>query len=206
MCYRYQLAMSPKLEPIAEAARKSKLYYNNIGRLGKPVSTVGEIFPDYIVPVLAPNKDGKKTVYPMLWGYRIQGLGRPLANARSETASEKETFREGWATHRCIVPASWYYEWEHFKSATGKIKAGDKYAIMQKDTELMYFCGLYRIEDNYPHFVILTRPAAESIAFIHDRMPVIIPEDAVDCWIDPQFNPHVVMQEAVKDMVFEKEI
>ena len=113
MCYRYQLALSPKLEPIAEAAKRSKLYYNNIGWLGKPVLTEGEIFPNSIVPVLAPSRTGKKTAYPMWWGYKIQGLGRPLVNARSETAAEKETFRESWVEHRCAVPASWYYEWEH---------------------------------------------------------------------------------------------
>ena len=125
MCYRYQLALSPKLEPIAEAAKRSKLYYNNIGWLGKPVLTEGEIFPNSIVPVLAPSRNGKKTAYPMWWGYKIQGLGRPLVNARSETAAEKETFRESWVEHRCAVPASWYYEWEHFKSPSGKVKAGD---------------------------------------------------------------------------------
>ena len=206
MCYRYQLALSPKLEPIAEAAKRSKLYYNNIGWLGKPVLTEGEIFPNSIVPVLAPSRTGKKTAYPMWWGYKVQGLGRPLVNARSETAAEKETFRESWVEHRCAVPASWYYEWEHFKSSSGKVKAGDKYAIMPKDTELMYFCGLYRIENNYPHFVILTQPACESIAFIHDRQPVIMTEDAVDCWIDPKFNPYVVLEESVRDLMAEREI
>ncbi len=206
MCYRYQLAMSPKLEPIAEAAKRSKLYYNNIGRLGKPVLTEGEIFPNSIVPVLAPSKNGKKTAYPMWWGYTVQGIGKPLVNARSETAAEKETFRESWVGHRCAVPASWYFEWEHFKSPSGRMKTGDKYAIMPKDTELMYFCGLYRIENNYPHFVILTQPACESIAFIHDRQPVIMTEDAVDCWIDPKFNPYVVLEESVRDLMAEKEI
>ena len=39
MCYRYRLAMPPKLEPIAEAVKRSKLYYNNTGRLGKPIFT-----------------------------------------------------------------------------------------------------------------------------------------------------------------------
>ena len=206
MCYRYQLAMSPKLEPIAEAAKRSKLYYDNIGWLGKPVLTEGEIFPDSIVPTLAPNKSGKKTVYPMLWGYYVKGIGRPVANARSETAGEKEIFRDSWVGHRCVIPASWYYEWEHYTSPSGKVKTGDKYAIMPKDTELMFFCGLYRIENNYPHFVILTQQASGNVAFIHDRQPVIITEDMIDCWLDPKFNPYVVLEEAMQDLMFEKEI
>ena len=206
MCYRYQLAMSPKLEPIAEAVKRSRLYWDNIGWLGKALLTEGEIFPDSIVPTLAPSKNGKKTVYPMWWGYYVQGLRRPVANARSETAGEKTIFRDGWAEHRCAVPASWYYEWEHFLSPSGRVKAGDKYAITVKDTELMYLCGLYRIENNYPHFVILTQPASESVARIHDRQPVIITEDAVDSWIDPKFNPHAVLEVSVRDLMVEKEI
>ena len=206
MCYRYFLEKSPKLEPIAEAAKNSKLYYNNIGWLGRPVRTEGEITPTSIVPALAPSKSGRKSVYPMIWGYSVQGLSRQLANARSETAWEKPTFRDSMVAHRCAVPASWYFEWEHFRSASGRIKAGDKYAIMPKGIELMYFCGLYRIEENYPHFVILTQNASENIAFIHDRQPVIITEELVDSWIDPKFNPHVVLDEAVRDLMYEKEI
>ena len=36
-----------------------------------------------------------------------------LLNARSETAAEKPAFREDWRRHRCIVPATYYFEWEH---------------------------------------------------------------------------------------------
>lgn len=62
---------------------------------------------------------------------------------------------------------------------TKKKDLGKKYAIMPKGQELTWLCGLYRLENNYPHFVLLTREPGEDIAFIHDRMPLILPEDVI---------------------------
>lgn len=205
MCCRFYMEMSPKLRPIVEAANKSKLYRDNIARIARPLTAEGEVFPDMLVPVLASNKAGEKAVFPMLWGYNIPGLKRPVANARSETASEKSTFKEGWATHRCVIPASWYYEWEHALTPAGKTKAGEKYAILPKNSDMTWLCGIYRLESNYPHFVILTREPGESISFIHDRMPFILPEEDVEKWIDPNVNPHVLLSAALTEMTFEKE-
>ena len=156
------------------------------------------------MPVIASSKAGKKTVFPMIWGYHVDGVGRVIANARAESAAEKPTFRESWAMHRCIIPASWYYEWEHIPTASGRTKAGDKYAIMPKGGELTCLCGLYRMENGYPHFVILTRAPGESVAAIHDRMPMILSEADAERWIDPAVNPHVLLSAALTDMVAEK--
>lgn len=205
MCCRFYMELSPALRPIVEAAQRSGLYRNNIQKLARPLTTEGEVFPEALVPVLATNKAGQKTVFPMLWGYHFPGIARTVANARVETAAEKPAFREGWAAHRCVIPASWYYEWEHRLTPSGKVKTGDKYAIMPKDGSLSWLCGLYRMEDGYPHFVILTREPGESIAFIHDRMPFILPQEAIDSWIDPKHNPHMLLDAALADMVFEKE-
>ncbi len=204
MCCRYYMEMSPELRPFVEAAAQSGLYRNNIARIAKPLTTEGEVFPDSLVPVIATNKAGKRTVFPMIWGYNVKGLHRSIANARLETAAEKPTFRDGWALHRCIIPASWYYEWEHIPTVSGRTKTGARYAIMPKNSDLTYLCGLYRMENDYPHFVILTRNAGENISFIHDRMPVILSKDAVGSWIDPNRNPHVLLSSALTDMTAEK--
>ena len=113
MCCRYYMEMSPELRPIVEAAERSKLRENNLNWLNKRVITQGEVYPDNLVPVIATGKSGGKKVFPMVWGYHMEGLNRPIINARSETAMAKKTFRESWMNHRCIVPASWYYEWAH---------------------------------------------------------------------------------------------
>ena len=110
MCCRYYMEMSPELRPIVEAAERSKLYLDHRSVLAKPLITEGEVFPDMLVPVIAANRAGKKTVFPMIWGYHEEGIRRLIVNARSETAAEKRSFREGWAMHRCIIPASWYFE------------------------------------------------------------------------------------------------
>ena len=204
MCCRYYMEMSPKLRPIVEAAARSKLYLDNIGKIAKPLITEGEVFPDSLVPVIASSKAGKKTVFPMIWGYHVDGVSRSIANARSESAAEKPSFRDGWAMHRCIIPASWYYEWEHILTASGKTKAGEKYAILPNEEDLTCLCGLYRIENGFQHFVILTREPGEAIASIHNRMPMILSEKDADRWIDPTVNPHVLLSSALTEVVAEK--
>jgi putative SOS response-associated peptidase YedK len=62
----------------------------------------------------------------------------------------------------------------------------------------------YRLEDNYPHFAILTRAPGEDIAFIHDRMPLIIPEEAVNDWINSKYDASALLPHALTDCVFEE--
>ena len=137
----------------------------------------------------------------MKWGFSGKSL---LVNARSETAASRPTFREAWERHRCIVPASWYYEWEHLRGSNGKTRTGDKYMIQPKDSAMTWLCGLYRIEEGLPVFVILTREPGEEIRFIHDRMPLILPAERVNDWIRPDADPGEVARAALTDMVFEK--
>ena len=204
MCCRYYMEMSPELRPIVEAAGRSKLYLNSMKKIPKPLTVEGEVNPEALVPVIASSRSGKKTVYPMLWGYHEEGIRHAIVNARSETAAEKRSFREGWAMHRCIIPASWYYEWQHLPAPDGKSEKKIKYAVMPRAGKMTCLCGLYRMEDGYPHFVILTREAGESTAFLHERMPVILPKEAAEQWIDPNRNPHTLMECALTDMITEK--
>ena len=199
MCCRYWMEESPELRPIVEEMNRSPLvrkWQNTTGILSS-----GEIRPTNVVPVIAPNRSGDRTVYPMKWGYTGKSL---LMNARTETAAEKPMFREDWARHRCIVPASWYFEWEHRIGNDGKKHTGDKYMIQPKDSTVTWLCGLYRIEDGLPAFVVLTREPGEEIRFIHDRMPLIMPERLVNEWIRPDAKPEDLLPEALTEMVFEK--
>ncbi len=166
------------------------------------VKTSGEIRPTDVVPVIAPDKSGKQAVYPMKWGY--QGHQNLLINARVETAAEKPTFRDDWKSHRCIIPASYYFEWEHLPLKGGKTKTGSKYVVQPKGASVTWLCGLYRIENDLPRFVILTRDAEEKIRFIHDRMPLIMPGEYVDDWIKPDSNPNMLVEKALSEMVAER--
>ena len=210
MCCRYYMEMSPELRPIIEEANRSALKERIVNKLGRPMVTEGEVRPTNIVPVIAPNRSGARTVFPMVWGFTLPRSSSPMVNARMETASTKPTFKESWERRRCIVPASYYFEWEHLiNAATGKAKTGDKYMIQPKGSAVTWLAGLYRIEDisgiQVPVFTILTREPSEEIRFIHDRMPFILPESEAGKWIDPNRNPHMLLGSAVTDVVFEKD-
>ena len=199
MCCRYWTDQSPELRAIVEEMNRSPLVPKWLETTG--IVTYGEVRPTNVVPVIAPGRTGSRAVFPMKWGYSGRTL---LMNARSETAASKPTFREDWQRHRCIVPASWYFEWEHLTGNDGRKKTGDKYMIQPKGSSLTWLCGLYRIENGLPVFVILTREPGEGIKFIHDRMPLIMPEDLVNEWIRPDADPDELLQHALTDMAFEK--
>ena len=201
MCCRYYMELSPELRPIVEEMNRSPLARKFLERTA--VLSSGEIRPTNVAPAIASNRNGERAVFPMKWGFTVPG--RPLLiNARAETAGEKPMFREAWQAHRCIIPASWYFEWEHLVRNDGKKETGDKYLIQPKGTTVAWMCGLYRIEDGLPAFVILTRDADESVRFIHDRMPLILPEEKVGEWIRPDADAGKLLAFAQKDMVFEK--
>ena len=199
MCGRYWTDESPELRDIVEEMNRSSLVrkWNQTSA----VKSYGEIRPTDVVPVIAPDHAGKRAVFPMKWGYTGKAL---LINARSETAERKPSFREDWQKHRCIIPASWYFEWEHIIGNDGKKHTGDKYMIQPENSTMTWLCGLYHIEDGLPHFVILTREPDEKIRFIHDRMPLIMPEDCISEWIRPDMNPKELMPYALTDMIFER--
>ncbi len=163
----------------------------------EPVKTSGEIFPADIVPVVASNRRMTPTAFAMQWGYALPD-GRRIINARSETAETKPMFADGMRQRRCAVPATNYFEWER----TGRART--KYAIRPADGQLFYMAGIYRIESGRPVFSILTREPAESIAFIHDRMPVILPRDLVRDWINPKYRAGEILNHAVLDVSHEK--
>jgi putative SOS response-associated peptidase YedK len=205
MCTRYFVKnLTPELREIIEEVEVSPLS-RRFMLSGSKVKTEGEIRPTDVVPVLAPDMDGTKKVYPMKWGYSnpYHG-GKLILNARSETAGTKLMFKEDWFRHRCIIPASYYFEWEHIRSNDGKIITGDRYIIEPKGETVTWLCGLYHIENNFPTFVILTREPGKEIEFIHDRMPLILPTHLVPEWIRPDSEPEELMKEALTDMIAEK--
>lgn len=154
---------------------------------------IGEIFPSNIVPVI-----GAEGASLMKWGY--SGYKNRVINARSETAFEKPMFRRSMMERRCLIPASGYFEWRRTPSG-GKSK--QKYALYRPGRPI-YMAGLWRMEQGeaLPVFVILTREAGPGIAEIHDRMPVILPEDAREAWIAPQADAGRLMEQAVREMAF----
>lgn len=131
----------------------------------------------------------------------------PTFNARVETAAEKPSFKSSVRNRRCILPATGYYEWRtegktktphfvtHQNTATrlaNPLPIGDD----EEPLPMLNLAGLYswwknpELPEKHPdHWVlsatILTRASAGNLAEIHDRMPMMVPDNLLDPWLDP---------------------
>jgi putative SOS response-associated peptidase YedK len=119
------------------------------------------------------------------------GIGARLINARSETLSEKPSFRTAFTHRRCLIAADGFYEWR--RSETGKQKT--PFYIRLKSAGLFTFAGLWdtwRSPDGetMKSCTIITCRANELIAPLHDRMPVILSEATRWRWLSPDVAPH----------------
>ncbi|MGN1020350.1 MAG: SOS response-associated peptidase [Aristaeellaceae bacterium] len=185
MCGRYYIAeddLSDELSRIIDELNRKKT--------PEGLKTSGEIFPSDIVPVLANSRKQDVQPFAMRWGYAFPN-GRPIINARSETAAQKPMFKDGMRQRRCVIPASHYFEWEKRGAAR------TKYAIRPAHADTLYLAGIYHLENHdgviVPAFTILTRDATPGIAFIHPRMPVLLPPDATADWLNPNHNAEEVI-------------
>ena len=216
------MCMSLRIEPkeMAEVLikiRKMPLAQDMSIKLGKSLIMSGDLYPADIAPVLASNKTGNMAIFPMAWGFTHKATTKPLANCRVETADKKALWRDSWYRRRCVIPASWYYEWgypvyeedsrnmvEHRN--TKKIK----FAIQTEGSDITYIAGLYRYEEHsgmqVPMFTVLTREAVGTVRAIHDRMPVILGKDSLQDWIRPDGDPSTIVEKALTNMAFEKAV
>ncbi|MBR2824545.1 MAG: SOS response-associated peptidase [Clostridia bacterium] len=210
MCCRfYTEPADPQIHAFLEQVNRSPLADRFRRSSVQPVPASGEINPSAVVPVIALSRGWKRSVFPMKWGFSMngasgKGAGKLLINARSESAAEKPMFRESWAKRRCVIPASWYFEWEHQVLGNGKKKAGQKYAIRPRGQKVTWLAGLYRMEGEFPVFTILTRDPSEDVRWMHDRMPLMLPESDINAWISPDEDPESVSRAAVLALAFEK--
>lgn len=216
------MCMSLRIEPreMAEVlikVRKMTLAQDMSIKLGKSLIMSGDLSPTDIAPVLAPNKYGNMAIFPMVWGFTHKATTKPLANCRVETADTKVLWKDSWYRRRCVIPASWYYEWGYtvyeddsrsMKEHRNTKKA--KFAIQTEGSYRTYIAGLYRYEEHsgmqVPMFSILTREAAGTVRDIHDRMPLILDKDNVLNWIRPNGEPSAIVEKALVNMVFEKAV
>ena len=108
---------------------------------------------------------------------------RRMINLRDDTLRDKRTFRRNLLRGRCVVLADGFYEWK-------KTRGGRKVPmyIRFEDSRAFAFAGLWsrRGTDLYgaPSFAIITTSPNAVIEPIHDRMPVILPPEAVGRWLD----------------------
>lgn len=210
MCTRFYVEPA-QFAPLITRAQKLELANTIMVKLGKPLFMSGELRPTDVAAVLAPNKDGRMAVFPMLWGFSHDATDAPIVNCRLETADQKEMWKDSWFRRRCVIPCSWYFEWEHFRSPDGKrSKVGDKYLIQPKGSHTTMLAGLYRFEERnglqVPVFSVFTRDAIGELRGIHERMPMILQWEDVESWIKPDGNPAEICKRALTEMCFEKAV
>ena len=185
--------------------------------MSKSKAMSGNIRPTDMAAVLAPNKQGNVAVFPMIWGFTHESTSKPIINCRVETADQKALWKDSWFRRRCVIPASWYFEWGvppsegelYHKNEHYKIKK-EKYAIQPEGAEITYLAGLYRFEEHrgvqVPMFTVLTREAVAPVSSIHNRMPLILGKDSLRDWIRPNGDPNSIVKQALTKMIMEKAI
>ena len=112
----------------------------------------------------------------MRWGF-LGGADRKqlMINARAESALEKKSFSESVLRRRCIVPAKHFYEWDAQKN---------KATFTWDESPSLYMAGFWNYFGTESRFIILTTEANDSMRKVHDRMPLILPENQIMDWID----------------------
>lgn len=135
------------------------------------------------------EQSGRRTVQLVRWGFVPGWVKDPrefalLINARAETMAEKPSFRNAVRNSRCVIPANGYYEW--MVGADGKKRP---YFITRQDGASMAFAGLYSTwsgpdgEEVDTACIVTVEPNLE-ISSVYDRMPAILPPEAVEAWLN----------------------
>jgi putative SOS response-associated peptidase YedK len=111
-------------------------------------------------------------------------------NARSESIHEKPTFRSAFRARRCLIPATGYYEWA---TEFGKYKTKQPVFISNESGKPLAFAGIYEkwispTGEIKESAAIITREAVAGLAEVHHRMPVFLPRDRWDHWLDKKNN------------------
>ena len=170
------------------------------------------VAPSQAVPVvLRPPDQRDRQLQLMKWGlvppWSSGGRPGPI-NARSETAATQPMFRHAFKHRRCLIPADGFFEWSAPPSPTApehacgsapslfdpapaappkprKPPPKPPHLLRLRGHRLFAFAGLYERKGDVTTVTVLTTNANDLLRPIHDRMPVILPPDAYDAWLDP---------------------
>jgi putative SOS response-associated peptidase YedK len=144
--------------------------------------------PTHIVPILR-NEESNIVVDPMQWGLvpswsKDPSVGSKLINARSETITEKPSFRQSVPSRRCIIPMSGFYEWDRTDP-----KRKVPYFVTREDGCVMLAAGIWTASpalDGRHTFSLITRESVDDLSHIHSRSPVeLCADDALEWMCNP---------------------
>jgi putative SOS response-associated peptidase YedK len=145
------------------------------------------IAPTQLAPVITNERERRLEFFQFglvsSWA-KERKIASKLINARAEGVATRNAFKTALAQRRCIVPISGYYEWQTLK--------GQKRPLYIHDArgEIMPLAGIWerwRSPEGVvlESFAILTRAAVGFLQDVHDRMPLEVPRNQLDRWLDP---------------------
>ncbi|MFI0460451.1 MAG: SOS response-associated peptidase [Ilumatobacteraceae bacterium] len=144
--------------------------------------------PTHTVPILR-HEESVVVVDPMQWGLvpswsKDPSVGSKMINARSETITEKPSFRQSVPGRRCIIPMSGFYEWDRSDP-----KRKVPYFVTREDGHLMLVAGIWTPSpalDGRHTFSLITRESVDDLSYIHSRSPVELhADDALEWMCNP---------------------
>jgi putative SOS response-associated peptidase YedK len=143
------------------------------------------VAPTDPVPVVRVSS-GQRVLNVARWGLlphwaKDARAGARMINARVETVASANAFAPSFARRRCLVPADGWYEWVKI-STSGK----QAYFMTPADGQPVAFAGVWARwgPDNLLTCSIITMPAMDDLAMIHDRMPLLLPPERWSAWLD----------------------
>ena len=137
------------------------------------------------------TQDGARRVVQHRWGLvpawakDPAAFGNKTINARAETVAVKPSYRDSFQRRRSIIPIDAFYEWQRSQPAR------QPYAIVRRDGGPLAIAGLWAEwrdpggDARLQSCAVITTTANEVVGEVHFRMPVLLPEDAWDLWLDP---------------------
>jgi putative SOS response-associated peptidase YedK len=138
----------------------------------------------------------------MRWGLipswaKDMSIGNKTLNARSETVATTPAFRESILQKRCLIPADGFYEWRKMGSVN------QPYCFEVGEGEVFALAGLWDEWTSHDGEVIesctiLTTGPNSLVEDLHDRMPVIVPQEKYELWLDPDVTDFAGIRDILK--------
>ena len=118
-------------------------------------------------------------------------IGSRMINARADTLASKGAYKPAFAKRRCLIPADGFYEWRKPPADGPKKAPKQPFFIHRPDGAPYALAGLWEVwkgpdgdQEPLRSCTIITTDPNPVMATIHDRMPVILPPEAWDTWLD----------------------
>jgi len=175
-----------------------------------------EIQPRYNIapsqPVAVVPNDGKNQLNYFLWGLipfwaKDPTIGNRMINARGETLDQKPSFKHAYRRRRCLVLADGFYEWKIETGGKSKIPI----YIKMKNNRPFALAGLWDSWNapdgsNILSCTIITTEPNILLKDIHNRMPVILPDDKIQTWlrtdeVESEYLKPLLMPYPPEDMI-----